>query len=117
MELIKEEKVEELLSQVKAYSKIQLELLKLRTIEKAAVTGSYLSANFFIFSACVVTLIFLSIATAFYLSQLLGSIVSGFALVGAFYLLVTLVLVLLRKRIVETPIKNKIIYTLSDPGK
>lgn len=117
MELVKEEKIEELMGQLKTYSKIQVELLKLRTIEKAAVSGSYLLSNFLLFSVFAITLIFLSIAAAFYFTQLLGNIILGFALVGVFYLVVTVLVLLLRKKFIEHPIKNKIIYTLSDPGK
>ncbi|HOZ88588.1 MAG TPA: hypothetical protein PL029_12565 [Bacteroidia bacterium] len=117
MEIIKEEKIEEVVSQLKAYANIQTELLKLRTIEKAAVSGAFVSARFFIFFSCFISLIFLGIAASFYLAQVLGSMVSGFTLVGAFYLLLTLVLLLLKNKILETPVKNKIIYTLSDPGK
>jgi len=114
MEFTKEEKIEEVLNQLKTYSKIQLELFKLRTIEKTSVAGSYLFSNFLLFSVFVISVVFLSTAAAFYLAHLLGNIILGFTLVGAFYMLLTLLLILLKKKLVETPVKNKIISTLSD---
>lgn len=114
MESVKEEKIKDSLNQIKLYSKIQLELFKLKTIEKSAVAGSYVFSRFLLLFVFAISVIFLSAAAAFYFSQLLGNVVFGFLLVGGFYLLLTLVVVLLKKHLLETPIKNKIISTLSD---
>ena len=114
MRLIEEKKIEELLMQLETYSNIRLELIKLKTIEKVAVTGSYLFSNLLPSLAFVISVVFLSAAMAFYLSQQLASIIWGFTLVGLFYILLAVVLFLLKKKLLGTPVKNKIISTLTN---
>ncbi|WP_317897689.1 phage holin family protein [Aurantibacillus circumpalustris] len=113
MRLIEEKKIEDLLMQLKTYSNMRIELIKLKTIEKAAVTSSYLLSNLLPILAFVISVVFLSTAMAFYLSQQLGNIIWGFTLVGLFYILLAVILFLLKKKLVGTPVKNKIISTLT----
>ncbi len=110
----KEENTEEILAQLRNYTKTQLELVKLRTIERVAVSGASLVSNALLFAVLAVSVLFLSVAGGFYLSQLFGSITQGFAAVGGFYVILTLVLLVVKKGLVEAPIKDKIISKLTD---
>ena len=58
MELATEEKINEIVGQLKTYLGVHLELFRLRTIEKAVVSGSYLVMNFTLFAASSITLSF-----------------------------------------------------------
>ncbi|PBQ30523.1 hypothetical protein CNR22_01645 [Sphingobacteriaceae bacterium] len=113
MELIKEERLNEFVSQLKGYSSTELELLKLRSVEKIASAESYLLAVLLPYSIFMIALVFLSIAAALYLSHLLGTTSWGFALVGAFYLLIAVVFFLFKNRLAGGAVQNKIISILT----
>jgi hypothetical protein len=48
----------------------------------------------------------------FYLSALLGDTFSGFGIIAGFYLLISIILLIGRKRLIEKPLRNKIIRKL-----
>ncbi|MCG2614335.1 phage holin family protein [Terrimonas sp. NA20] len=59
-------------------------------------------------------LLFLGVALSFWLGDLIGSRSGGFLLGGAFFLLVLLILIALRKKIVFPMIRNLIISKVYD---
>jgi len=62
-------------------------------------------------------LFFLSLATAYAIGEALGSNGLGFAIVGAFYILLSLVVLLFRKKLIERSLLRKLseIYFKTDP--
>lgn len=59
-----------------------------------------------------IAFIFLSVALALWVGDLLGSAALGFVVVAAFYLLLTIIVVAMRKRIVFPMIRDSIIKKL-----
>lgn len=102
-------KLEMLDDRFKAYLSTSIQLLKLEAVERSAVLASGLFSRLLILLAALITLIFLSIGASLYLAQCLGRYDLGFGIVGAFYLLLTLILLLGRKKIAETPMLNAIL--------
>lgn len=108
-----EEKINEVVTQVSTYSKLQTELLKLRGIEATANAGSQLFSRLFTWIVLLLACIFAGIAAALYLSKSFNSIILGFLGTAGVYLIVWLVLVLVRKKLIAEPLKNKIIFALT----
>ena len=80
--------------------------------------SSYGLITFFVYAfACLLILFFLSLAGAYAIGEALGSNGLGFAIVGAFYILLSLVVLLFRKKLIERSLLQKLseIYFKSDP--
>ena len=74
--------------------------------------------TFFIYAfASLLILFFLSLAGAYAIGEALGSNGLGFAIVGAFYILLSLVVLLFRKKLIERSLLRKLseIYFKTDP--
>ncbi|AVM50101.1 hypothetical protein [Capnocytophaga sp. oral taxon 878] len=67
--------------------------------------------------AGLLILFFLSLAGAYAIGEALGSNGLGFAIVGAFYILVAVLVLLFRKRLIERPLLEKLseIYFKEEP--
>ena len=102
-------KLEELSDGLKNYLKTSVSILKLELISKVSTSGSAV-VSWLVVAVSVVLFVFsISIGLGFYLSALLGDTYSGFAIVAAFYLLLTLVLGVGRRRMIEKPLCDSII--------
>jgi hypothetical protein len=100
-----------LLEKAETYSKTSLELIRLKTLDKAAdVSSTFFSRLFFI----VVALIFaitINIAIALWLGDVTGKAYYGFLMVAGFYAIVAVILLLLHPNI-KSGIRNAIIKNL-----
>lgn len=86
------------------------ELGKLKTVEYLSEIISKIISKLLLLLVIIFILFFISMFAGFYLSVKLGDSYSGFAIVAGFYSLILLILVIGKKKIVETPIQNKIIF-------
>ena len=80
--------------------------------------SSYGLITFFVYAfACLLILFFLSFAAAYAIGEALESNGLGFFIVGAFYILLSLVVLLFRKKLIERSLLPKLseIYFKSDP--
>jgi len=80
--------------------------------------SSYGLITFFVVAfASLLVLFFLSLAGAYAIGEALGSNGVGFAIVGIFYILVAVVALVLRKRLIEKPLLEKLseIYFKAEP--
>lgn len=102
-------KLEVLDDRFKAYLSTSIQLIKLEAIERSSVLTSSFLSRLIILIPALIALIFLSIGASFCLAQYLGRYDLGFGIVAAFYLLVTLTLILGRRKIVEKPLRNAIL--------
>ena len=99
---------------IEQYVQDRLLLLKLQTVEK----GSQLVAK--LFSALIIALLaffillFLSIMAGYFFAHLTGSLYIGFAIVASVYIILLLVVLKLRKRIIERKVTDEIIETIFD---
>lgn len=102
-------KIEEITEQLKSYVATNYELIKLKAVERLTVILSDLISNFLVGLVLFLFVFFTSLWACFYLSARLGDNYSGIAIVAGFYLLVGLILLIVRKKMIEKPLRNKII--------
>jgi hypothetical protein len=103
------ESIKTLIDKSKDYVETQIELTKLKTIDKSSDVLS--TAIVFIFMAFlgVLVLVFLSIAVALLIGVKMGSYHIGFFIVGAFYAIVLLIIFIQRDKWIKNPIANGLI--------
>ena len=80
--------------------------------------SSYALVTFFIVAfASLLVLFFLSFAIAYAVGEALGSNALGFAIVGAFYILIAIIVLAFRKKLIEKPLLEKLseIYFKAEP--
>ena len=80
--------------------------------------SSYGLITFFVYAfACLLILFFLSLAAAYAIGEALGSNGLGFTIVGAFYILIAIIVLAFRKKLIERPLLEKLseIYFKVEP--
>lgn len=102
-------KIEEISESLKRYLNTNYELIKLKAVERFTVILADLISDFLVGLVVFLFVFFTSLWAGFYLSVRLGDNFSGFGIVAGFYLLVGLIMIILRKKVVEKPLRNKII--------
>jgi len=102
-------KIEEITESLKSYIATNYELIKLKAIERFTVILADLISDFLVGLVLFLFVFFTSLWAGFYLSVRLGDNFSGFAIVAGFYLLVGLIMLIVRKKMVEKPLRNKIV--------
>jgi hypothetical protein len=108
MENTKEE-LDDLIDELKDYWETRNKLGKLKAIEKGSQIAGESASVFFVILISIFFLLFLSLAGAFVLSEVLGSYLSGFLCIAAFYLLVGLVIYSNRQAWIKKPVMNSVI--------
>lgn len=88
--------IEPLLEKVEQYSKTNIALVKLKTVEKIATVTSSLISRFILIGVFSFFALMFSIGMAFYLGDLVGNVYNGFLIVSAFYALIGIILVLIK---------------------
>ncbi len=88
---------EEIRGDIGNYITSTLELGKLEAFEKISQASSIISYNLILSGVALVIFLFVLIAAALYLGELLQSSWMGFAIVAAFALLVLLILLMVKK--------------------
>lgn len=96
---------------------LRIELIKVESVEYLAKLQSSLITTIIVGIVGTMTLFFLSITLALYLSQLLGDAYTGFGIVSIGYVLIGLLTILLRKKIIKRPLENLIINNLLNHEK
>lgn len=102
-------KTEELTTSLKRYVNTSFELIKLEATERSSVIGAGLVSGLLVALAGLLFVLFISLGLSFYLSYLLDSSYAGFMIIAGFYLLLAIILIIGRKKLVEKPIRDKII--------
>jgi len=102
-------KLEEITDSLKEYLLLNFEILKLEVTERISVIGSSLTAMLLVGLSVFMFVFTMSIGLGFYLSALLGDAYSGFAIIAAFYFLLAIALIVGRKKLIERPLRDKII--------
>ena len=104
--------IELLYEKAKDYAEINIELVKLYTIDKIADVASSILSRLVITMGVAMVVLFLSIGLSLYLGELLGKDYFGFLVVSGFYLIVTIFISLYRDKIIKTPVANLFIAKL-----
>ena len=105
-------KMEDLADSLKTYICLNVELNKLEAIERSAMVGSNLISTLLISSIGVIFLLCASLGLGFYLSAHFGNNYSGFVIEAAFYFCLGILFILYRKKLIEKPMRSKIIRTI-----
>jgi hypothetical protein len=104
--------IEDLFSKTTDYLETRVELLELKAIGKtSAITSSFVS-GLVIGIVLSLVLVFIHLGIAIWLGAVLGQLYYGFFAVAGFYILVAGILYPLRKRLLQTPVKNAVIKNL-----
>lgn len=104
--------IELLYEKAKDYAEVNLELVKLNTIDKTADVISSLLARLLVIMVVALFVLFLSIALSLYLGELIGKDYLGFLGVTAGYLILAIVLNFNRDNFIKVPLTNVIIAKL-----
>jgi hypothetical protein len=105
-------KIEGLSDSVKQYLLLNCEIIKLEVTKKTSEIGAYIFSSLLLVIALFLFVFALSMGVGFYLSALLGDTFSGFAIIAGFYLLISIIVLIGRKKLIEKPLRNKIIRKL-----
>lgn len=111
MEAIKQN-AEKLTESISNYAETYFKLRVLKAADKATGIASASLSGAVILLLGLFTIFFLSMALAFWLGSIVNSIAGGFLIVGLFFVVIIVTLVLLSKRLVFPYIRNKIIRKL-----
>ncbi len=90
------------------YVEERSEIIKLTLVEKIALISGLLFSTILIVFFLLMFLLFSSVMLGFFLSNIFDSLFKGFGMVAGIYLVITLVLILFKKRI-EKPVINLMI--------
>lgn len=101
--------IEPLLEKVEAYGISGFELIKLKSIDKAAEFSSNVISRFFALLSILMFLVIASIGLALWAGELLGKLWYGFFSVAAFYALLGFVLYFLAHNWIKRSISNSFI--------
>jgi hypothetical protein len=104
-----QDKIEVLTQHLKVYANTSYDLIKLQATERTSVIGSGMISGLLVGLAGILFIFFLSTGAGFYLSEVLGNNYSGFGIIGAFYFILFIVLIIGRKKLIEKPMRNVII--------
>jgi hypothetical protein len=105
---------EKLTDSISNYAETYYKLTVLKAADKATGIASNSLTAAVTLIVGLFTLLFLSMALAFWLGDLLDSYAAGFLIVGLLFAAIIATVVLLRKKIVFPFIRNKIIRNLYD---
>jgi len=101
-----------LYKKAKDYADINIELIKLNSIDKIADVLSSLVSRIVLFMFIVMFVLLLNIALSLYLGELLGKTYLGYLVVAVIYLLLIIIINANKDRIIKIPITNLVIAKL-----
>ena len=98
------ERTGETIEYIKLYAEQQIDIVKLDAVEKSAKVISSMITSLILGTVALVVLLFLTIAAALFLGQILANPSLGFVLVSLFFVLIGALLYAFRKSIITSPI-------------
>ena len=101
--------IEALYEKTKDYVETQMELIRLKSIDKASTMISSLATRLIYLAVFLIGLFLLNIALGFWLGELFGKVYYGFFCLAAFYFIVGLIVFAIRKNSIGNPIRNALI--------
>lgn len=107
-------KIEELFYKLKDYGESSITLLKLKAINKAVKFSSTVILSVFSLVLLFLILICISIGLSLLIGQWLGHAYWGFFIMALFYIIVWFLLFLGKKKVLNEPIKSRLIKELID---
>lgn len=111
--MLEDKTIESLVIKLEAYGKTNLEILKLKSVAKTADVSSRLLSRSFLLITLSFFGLFINIGLSFWLGELLGKVYYGFAVVAGFYLLLSILLMIIHRSFVRR-MTNYVISQLID---
>lgn len=90
------------------YIKLQNEYVRLGAVEKIVRVITSLAMLLIVALLVIIALIYLSFGAAYALEDILGGLPQAFCVVGAFYVVVLLVISIFRRQLIERPLVKMI---------
>ena len=103
-----------LLQDFEDYIKTDVELIKLKSVDKSADVISSVFAFIIIILAVLIFTIILSIGLSFLIGRLLGSIELGFFVMSACWIIICAILYFSKKKWLKIPAQNVIVKKILD---
>ena len=100
------DKFEDLIHHAHEYVNAQIDLLKLRAVEKISRIIAFIVGLFFIVLMFTLAFLFVSIALAHYFGELWGHAWAGYLTVTGIYLLLGIILLKFRESLIVKPLMN-----------
>ncbi len=107
--MLEQQKVEELTNNLSKYINTNYELIKLEAADQASELISSMISGIILGVVGFLFILFVSFGLGYFLSAMLEKTYLGFELVAGFYLLLGIILILSRKKMIEKPLRNKMI--------
>jgi len=104
--------IESLFEKADSYAKTNIDLFKLKAIDKSADVVSTILAKLAIIFVILLIFLLLNFGLSLWIGELLGKSYLGFLIVAAFYVLVALILYFKRYSILKTPVNDTIIFQM-----
>jgi O-antigen/teichoic acid export membrane protein len=105
-------KLEEFGDSLKQYLLLNIKILKLEATNQISSISSSVISSLVVGISAFLFVFILSLGLCFYLSALIGDTYSGFAIIAACYLLLFIILFVARKKILEHPLRDKMVKKL-----
>ena len=104
---------EELFEDTKTYVETNIDLLKLKFVDKTSIVTSSIISIVAISALIIITLVLASIGIAIWLGKMLGEYYYGFYIVACFFTILTIIIYLFREKWLKKPIANSLIENMS----
>src|ERR1700722_233270 len=103
-----------LLQNFEEYIKTDVELLKLKSVDKSADIVSSVFASVIIILAVIVFVLILSIGLSFFIGRMIGSLELGFFIMSAVWAIICASLYLSRKKWLKKPAQDIVVKKILD---
>jgi hypothetical protein len=103
------QKIDDAVDNIKEHINTRYELVVLKASERISGVAASLISGLLIVFVTVLSLVLLSFAAAYYLGYLLEDDYEGFVIIGGIYLVLGILMVLFRKRLIISPLRDKMI--------
>ena len=104
--------IESLFEKAEVYVQTNVDLFKLKTIDKSADVVSTLVSKIALIFIFILTAFTLNIGLALWIGELIGKFYYGFFIIAAFYILVGIVLFFFNEKLIKKPVNDSIIIQL-----
>ena len=104
--------LKDLIEKTQDYIETRIELTRLKTIDKSTDVLATMITLVLVAFMGLLCFVFLSFGLAYVLGSLTGSTATGFFIVAGIYGLALLLAVLLREKLIKTPVSNTVIKKL-----
>jgi len=106
--------IEDLSDDLKEYLSTRYNLIVLKTAYKVSAIGAIASMSVILGICIVLFILFASISAGFCLSDAFGSYSLGFLVLAGIYLVLFVLVYLIRKKAIISPIRNRLIKEIFD---